>query len=188
MFTFRCHKFKLQTLIEKKTSTEKSPKSEDFLMVPIQRFKENIWENSDYADWKMCTMRPWKICNSFDITHQEHIRGVGKYGFCAKIYYDSWSGVAPLFGQFWKPGIISARSLSVNQILLGKGTKDLVLRITKKLCTSDSGHHRYISNQHLDNLENCTFPPIFPWIEVPEKSSKEKSFEKKKVKQLSCKS
>ena len=50
-------------------------KGEDFLIVPIQRFKENIWENSDYADWKMCTMRPWKICNSFDITHQAHIRG-----------------------------------------------------------------------------------------------------------------
>ena len=50
-------------------------KGEDFLIVPIQRFKESIWENSDYADWKMCTMRPWKICNSFDITHQAHIRG-----------------------------------------------------------------------------------------------------------------
>ena len=23
----------------------------------------------------MCTMPPWKICNSFDITHQAHIRG-----------------------------------------------------------------------------------------------------------------
>ena len=50
-------------------------KGEDFLIVPIQRFKENIWENSDYADWKMCTMGPWKICNSFDITHQAHMRG-----------------------------------------------------------------------------------------------------------------
>ena len=50
-------------------------KGEDFLIVPIQRFKENIWENSDYADWKMFTMQPWKICNSFDINHQAHIRG-----------------------------------------------------------------------------------------------------------------
>ena len=50
-------------------------KGETFFIETIQRFKENIWGNSDYADRNMCAMLSWKICNSFDITHQAHIRG-----------------------------------------------------------------------------------------------------------------
>ena len=47
-------------------------KGQNSFIVTIQRFVENIWKNSVYADQNMCIVS-WRIIYAhFDITHQAH--------------------------------------------------------------------------------------------------------------------